>query len=76
MNHDYLPCKTLDGKKAVVINVGMGGYGPPMKEWPSLNIDTFFSEHNSRCAHAEDYFNKNNIVFSVKNVELGSVLIV
>lgn len=65
MEHDYLPCRTLDEEnKASVLDVGHAGYGPDMgDQWPSIDIDTFNSSYHPKCAHAIDYFEKNNITF-------------
>jgi len=69
MDHDYLPCTTIEDNKTKALNVGVGGYGPPMDIWPAIGIDSFTSNYNSKCAHAENYFEKNNITFNCKNCE-------
>jgi hypothetical protein len=64
IDHNYLPCITLENNKAKVLDVGLAGYGPPMEDiWPSLGIDSFISSHHAKCSHAVDYFEKNNITF-------------
>jgi len=65
MEHNYMPCKSLDENRAVVMDVGFAPYGPDMGDlWPSLGIESFFSQYKPKCLHAIDYFEKNNIIFS------------
>ena len=66
--HNYLPCTTIQDHKAKALDVGVGGYGPPMVDkWPAVGIDSFTSDYNSKCHHATDYLEKNNITFNCKN---------
>ncbi|WP_321421299.1 B-box zinc finger protein [uncultured Methanobacterium sp.] len=64
IDHDYIPCKTLDGNKGEVLDIGSAGYGIPIGDlWPSHEIDAFLSSHHPKCPHAIEYFEKNNITF-------------
>lgn len=65
IEHEYIPCKSIDANNAVAIDVGSGAYGAPSgDEWPAIDIDDFESNHYDKCEHAEDYLKKNNIIFS------------
>lgn len=64
IEHDPLPCKTLNRNKYVVMEPGEAGYGPKIEDtWPSLEIDAFFSSYHPKCQHAIDYFKEKNIIF-------------
>lgn len=64
IEHDPLPCKTLNGNKYIVMEPGEAGYGPRIEDtWPSLPIKTFFSSYHPKCQHAIDYFKEKNMVF-------------
>ncbi len=63
MEHNYLPCKTLENNKAIAMDLGSGGYGPNMGNlWPSIDND-LISSHETKCPHAINYFEKNNSIF-------------
>ena len=67
IEHNYLPCISLDETKAKVLDVGFACYGPPMENrWPSHDIEVFNSSYHPKCEHAIDYFKKNNITFFCK----------